>query len=123
MMSRSRAGFSGLLAGLVAGIAMSFAMLLLAWVFQIATPLVILGDRLSVFISPRPFFWIMGRVGGYNHLKQLGVASSALGQIFVGALGGLSYGLVRRKRERLGYSASAAVFVALALVVSAVALW
>src|SRR5436305_10677878 len=123
MMTRSKAMLCGFFAGVVAGIAMTFAMLLLAWAFDIATPLVILGDRLSVFISPKPFFWIMGRVGGYNHLKQLGVASSALGQIFVGALGGLFYGLVRRKRERLGYSASAAVFVALPLVVSAVALW
>src|SRR5438045_8059487 len=100
MMSRSRAGFSGFLAGLVAGIAMSFAMLLLAWVFQIATPLVILGDRLSVFISPKPFFWIMGRVGGYNHLKQLGVGSSRLGQILVGAIGGMVDGRLRRKRQQ-----------------------
>ena len=78
---------------------MTLAMLLLAWPFQIATPLVILGDRLSVFISPKPFFWIMGRVGGYNHLKQLGVGSSILGQILVGAIGGMVYGLVRRKHQ------------------------
>src|SRR5947209_18723215 len=102
-MSRSRAGFSGLLAGLVAGIAMSFGMLLLAWAFNIATPLVILGDRLSVFISPKPFFWIMGRVGGYNHLKQLGVGSSMLGQILVGAIGGMIYGIVRHKHRPVGY--------------------
>src|SRR5438128_180828 len=124
MMSRSRAGFSGLLPGLVAGIAMSFAMLLLAWVFQIATPLVILGDRLSVFISPKPFFWIMGRVGGYNHLKQLGVGSSMLGQILVGAIGGMVYGIVRRKRQQhFGYRWTFLVFVALPLVVSAILLW
>src|SRR5205809_6033682 len=123
MMSRSRAGFSGLLAGLVAGIAMSFAMLLLAWVFQIATPLVILGDRLSVFISPKPFFWIMGRVGGYNHLKQLGVGSSMLGQILVGAIGGMVYGLVCRKRQHIGYRWTFLIFVALTLLVGAVLLW
>src|SRR5437660_4414249 len=123
MMSRSRAGFSGFLAGLVAGIAMSFAMLLLAWVFQIATPLVILGDRLSVFISPKPFFWIMGRVGGYNHLKQLGVGSSMLGQILVGAIGGMVYGIVRRKRQHIGYRWTFLIFVALPLLVSAVLLW
>src|SRR5438874_1205707 len=99
MMSRSKAVLCGILAGLIAGIAMTLAMLLLAWLFQIATPLVILGDRLSVFISPKPFFWIMGRVGGYNHLKQLGVGSSILGQILVGAIGGIVYGLVRRKRR------------------------
>src|SRR5438093_5782508 len=123
MMSRSRAGFSGLLAGLVAGIAMSFAMLLLAWVFQIATPLVILGDRLSVFISPKPFFWIMGRVGGYNHLKQLGVGSSVFGQILVGAIGGMVYGLVCRKDQQIRYRWTFLIFVALPLMVSAILLW
>ena len=56
MMSRSKAALCGLYAGLVAGIAMTLAMLLLACLFQIATPLVILGDRLSVFISPKPLF-------------------------------------------------------------------
>src|SRR6266567_2065889 len=104
MMSRSKAALCGFSAGLVAGIVMTLAMLLLAWLFQIATPLVILGDRLSVFISPKPFFWIMGRVGGYNHLKQLGVGSSMLGQILVGAIGGMVYGIVRRKRQQhFGY--------------------
>src|SRR5438046_3291843 len=116
MMSRSRAGFSGLFAGLVAGIAMTFVMLLLAWIFQIATPLVILGDRLSVFISPKPFFWIMGRVGGYNHLKQLGVGSSILGQILVGALGGIIYGMVRRKRRDVGDRWTFPIVVSLPLV-------
>src|SRR5437764_903656 len=122
-MSRSKVVLSGLFAGLVAGIAMTFVMLLLAWIFQIATPLVILGDRLSVFISPKPFFWIMGRVGGYNHLKQLGVGSSILGQILVGALGGMVYGMVRRKREHFGYHWTFLIFVALPLVVSAILLW
>src|SRR5437879_1596546 len=123
MMSRSKSALCGLYAGLVAGIAMTLSMLLLAWLFQIATPLVILGDRLSVFISPRPFFWIMGRVGGYNHLKQLGVGSSMLGQILVGALGGLFYGVFRRKHDRTGYRWTFLVFVALPLLASAILLW
>src|SRR5437660_1752296 len=124
MMSRSKAALCGFYAGLIAGIAMTLAMLLLAWLFQIATPLVILGDRLSVFISPKPFFWIMGRVGGYNHLKQLGVGSSILGQILVGAIGGIVYGMVGRKRQqRIGYRWSFLIFVALPLVVSAILLW
>src|SRR5437764_15062399 len=118
-MSRSNALLCGLFAGVVAGIAMTFAMLLLAWAFDIATPLVILGDRLSVFISPKPFFWIMGRVGGYNHLKQLGVASSGFGQIAVGAVGGLIYGLVRRKRDHSRIWPTLLVFAVLPLLVSA----
>src|SRR5437868_9478926 len=123
MMSRSKAALCGLLAGLVAGIAMTLVMLLLAWIFQIATPLVILGDRLSVFISPKPFFWIMGRVGGYNHLKQLGVSSSMFGQILLGAMGGMVYGLILRKRQRIEYRWSSLIFVALPFVASAVLLW
>jgi DMSO/TMAO reductase YedYZ molybdopterin-dependent catalytic subunit len=123
MMSRSKVVLCGLFAGLVAGIAMTFAMLLLAWSFQIATPLVILGDRLSVFISPKPFLWIMGRVGGYNHLKQLGVGSSMLGQILVGGIGGMVYGMVRGKRQHIGYRWTFLVFVALPLVVSVILLW
>jgi DMSO/TMAO reductase YedYZ molybdopterin-dependent catalytic subunit len=122
-MSRRQAAFCGLFSGLIAGLAMTFVMLLLAWKFRLATPLVILGDRLSVFISPKPFFWIMGRVGGYNHLKQFGVCSSALGQIFVGGLGGLVYGLGARTRGRIPYRASLLVFVVLPLTVSALLLW
>lgn len=122
-MTRSRALLCGLFAGFVAGLAMTVAMLFLAWAFDVATPLVILGDRLSVFISPKPFFWIMGRVGGYNHLKELGVGSSMLGQILVGALGGMIYGIVRRQRQHIPYRATFLVFVALPLAVSGLLLW
>src|SRR6195256_6853371 len=90
-MSRTKALFTGLLAGLVAGIAMTVVMLLLA-MFGVATPLAIIGDRLSVFISPGPFLSVMGRVGGYNHLKQLGVGPTMAGQLLFGAIGGALYG-------------------------------
>src|SRR5438132_12053565 len=98
-MSRSKAVFAGLLAGLVAGIAMTAAMLLLAS-FGIATPLAIIGDRLSGFISPGPFLSIMGKVGGYNHLKQVGVGSTMAGQLFVGAIAGALYGLYMQRARR-----------------------
>lgn len=122
-MTKSRALTFGLFAGFIASIAMTFAMLLLAWAFDIATPLFILGDRLSVFISPKPFFWIMGRVGGYNHLKQLGVGSSMLGQIVVGTIGGMFYGIVRGKHQHIRYRRTFLVFVALPLIISALLLW
>src|ERR1700681_2041169 len=95
-MSRSKAFSAGLLAGLVASIVMTVVMLVLAC-FGVATPLAIIGDRLSVFISPGPFLSIMGRVGGYNHLKQLGVGSAMAGQLLVGALGGAILGLAMRR--------------------------
>ena len=95
-LSLSKALFAGVLAGLVAGMAMTAVMLLLA-LFGVATPLAIIGDRLSVFISPGPFLDLMGRVGGYNHLKQLGVGSTMAGQLLVAALGGAVFGLLARR--------------------------
>src|ERR1700756_903686 len=100
-MSRSKAFFAGLLAGLVAGFALTVAMLVLAS-FGVATPLAIIGDRLSVFIPPGPFLSVMGRVGGYNHLKQLGVGSTMAGQLLVGAIGGAVFGLLMRRNPRRG---------------------
>ncbi|PYI77969.1 MAG: hypothetical protein DMF05_13010, partial [Verrucomicrobia bacterium] len=64
IMSKSKAIFAGLLAGFVAAVVMTTAMLLLA-ALGVATPLVIIGDRLSVFIPPGPFLSLMGKVGGY----------------------------------------------------------
>src|SRR5437764_13311714 len=94
-MSRSKAVSAGLLAGLIAGVAMTVVMLGLA-MFGVATPLAIIGDRLSVFIKPGPFLALMGRVGGYNHLKQLGIGSTVLGQLIVSMLGGAFFGLFMR---------------------------
>ncbi|MDQ2866974.1 MAG: molybdopterin-dependent oxidoreductase [Verrucomicrobiota bacterium] len=122
-LGKWKAAGCGLLAGFVAGIATTLVMLFLQWKFQIASPLTILGDRLSVLIKPRPFFWIMGKVGGYNHLKQLGVASSMLGQLKVGALGGLIYGLVFRARGKPSLLATLGVFALLPLIASALLLW
>ena len=95
-MSKREAISAGLLAGFVAAIVMTTAMLLLA-TLRVATPLVIIGDRLSVFIKPGPFLTLMGRVGGYNHLKQLGVGSTIAGQLVFAALGGAVFGLLMRK--------------------------
>src|SRR5207302_282912 len=112
-MSRSKALFAGLLAGLIAGIAMTVVMLVLAC-FGVATPLAIIGDRLSVFIKPGPFLSIMGRVGGYNHLKQLGVGSTMAGQLFVGALAGAIFGLLMRRNPQRRVTAwTMSIFVVL----------
>src|SRR5262245_65065439 len=72
---------------------MTTAMLLLA-TLGVATPLMIIGDRLSVFIPPGPFLSLMGKVGGYSHLKQLGVGSTIAGQLLVSAIGGAVFGFI-----------------------------
>ena len=122
-MSRKKAIFTGLLAGLVAGIVMTTTMLLLA-TLGVATPLFIIGDRLSVFIPPGPFLFLMGKVGGYNHLKQLGVGSTIAGQLLVGAIGGAIFGLLLRGNPaRASAIWTMSVFVVLPFVVFAIALW
>src|ERR1700730_7292975 len=115
-MSRTKAISAGFLAGLVAGIAMMVVMLLLA-MFGIATPLAIIGDRLSVFIPPGPFLSVMGRVGGYNHLKQLGVGSTMAGMLLVGAIGGAVFAwLMCKNPMRRVAPVTVAVFVLLPIV-------
>jgi len=122
-MSRSKAISAGLLAGLIAGLALTVVMLLLA-MFGIATPLAIIGDRLSVFIPPGPFLSIMGRVGGYNHLKQLGVGSTMAGQLLVSMIGGAVFGLITRKNPQRRFTPwTMSIFVALPIVAIAILLW
>src|SRR5437773_4623743 len=100
VMSRMKAISDGLLASITAALLMTVTMLLLAWLFGVATPLVIFGDRLSVFIPAETFLSLMGRVGGYNNMKQLGVGSVVAGQVLVGGRGGIIYGLRMRLRDR-----------------------
>src|SRR5256885_9320007 len=91
-MTRLRAIGAGFLTGLIAGLFMTVAMLVLAWLFGVATPLVIFGDRLSVFIPADTFLSLMGRVGGYNNMKQLGVGSVVARQPLLGRPPGIIYG-------------------------------
>src|SRR5213596_1942423 len=122
-MSRTKAIFTGLLAGLVGAIVMTAAMLLLA-TLGVAAPLVIIGDRLSVFIPPGPFLSLMGKVGGYNELKQLGVGSTIAGQLAVGAIAGAIFALVvRRTRGHVTAIWTMLVFILLPVVVFSMVLW
>src|SRR5437867_12479290 len=115
-MRRTKVIAAGLLAGFIAAIAMTVMMLLLAY-FGVATPLVIIGDRLSVFIPPGPFLSLMGKLGGYNHLKQLGVGSTIAGQLLVGAIGGAVFGLfARRKPAQPSAFSTISIFVVVAIV-------
>jgi len=122
-MTRSKVIWAGVIAGFVAALVMTAVMLVLAC-FGIATPLAIIGDRLSVFISPGPFLRIMGRVGGYNHLKQLGVGSTLAGQLVVGAIGGAIFGLFkgRNPKDRASFW-TLSIFVILPIVAAGVLLW
>ena len=103
---------------------MTTVMLLLASLFGIATPLAIVGDRLSVFIPADQFLALMGKVGGYNRMKQLGVGSVIAGQIVLGGLGGMVYALATRRASAGGRRRFAILaFILLPLVAVAAVLW
>jgi DMSO/TMAO reductase YedYZ molybdopterin-dependent catalytic subunit len=122
-MTKSKAILAGLIAGFVAGIVMTVAMILLGCI-GVATPLAIIGDRLSVFIPPGPFLHIMGRVGGYNHLKELGIGSTIAGQLAVSALGGAIFGLfMRHNPSRRVNAITISIFVLLPIIAVGAFLW
>src|SRR6201985_2360044 len=122
-MTRLRAVGAGFMVGLIAGLGMTVTMLILAWIFGVATPLVIFGDRLSVFIPADTFLSLMGRVGGYNNMKQLGVGSVIAGHLLVGGLGGIVYALAKRRGAGNRFAISGAVFILLPLLAVGIFLW
>jgi DMSO/TMAO reductase YedYZ molybdopterin-dependent catalytic subunit len=122
-MSRGKAILCGVLAGALAAMAVIFMMLVLA-MLGVATPLTIIGDRISVFFKPGPFLALMGRVGGYNHLKQLGVGSTVAGIFVVGIAGGAVLSLLNRQQQtRLSTLMTVTLFVLLPVTLFAVGLW
>ncbi len=122
-MSRPTAILTGFVAGLIAALAMLVMMLILA-TLGIATPLIVIGDRLSVFFEPGPFLKLMGKVGGYNQLKQLGVSSTAAGMLFVGGVGGVLLALFSRRTGRpVSTVTTVMLFVLLPIVAVTIFLW
>jgi DMSO/TMAO reductase YedYZ molybdopterin-dependent catalytic subunit len=65
----------------------------------------------------------MGKVGGYNHLKQLGVGSTIAGQLLVGAIGGAIFGLLVRRNPARISAISILIFVVLPIATVAILLW
>lgn len=121
LLSRWKMAAAGAAAGAVAALVMTLVMLLFTQIFALATPLFLVGDRLSVFIPADQFLDLMGRVGGYNRMKQLGVGSVMAGQIVLGALGGAIYGILAHARSRRGWSVG--LFVLLPLAAVSALLW
>ncbi|MBA3766981.1 MAG: hypothetical protein H0W99_08335, partial [Acidobacteria bacterium] len=121
---------AGFLAGLAAAILMTLVLLLLRFQFGIATPSELVGDRIAPLLGIEKFFELLGRFGGYNQLKQVGVGSIIGGQLIVGALGGLLYAfIVKRARARQPERAShlgrlfVVIFVGLLWLASLILLW
>lgn len=84
----------GLLAGLCAALVMTAVMALLRLALGISPPAELLGDRIVPTIDVREFIRIIIRYGGPEEAKKVPLKATIAGQVAVGALVGVLYGLV-----------------------------
>ncbi|MEP6586505.1 MAG: molybdopterin-dependent oxidoreductase [Candidatus Udaeobacter sp.] len=83
----------GLLAGVLAGLAMLLTMALLRLFLGWPTPTELIFDRLFPLLTVKFFISSLVRAGGYTPLKLQGVFGALAGQIAVAGLGGVLYAL------------------------------
>ena len=72
-MGRGKKFGAGLLAGFTAALLMTLFLLLLRYLFGVATPSELVGDRIAPLLGVDRFLELLDRFGGYNNLKQIGV--------------------------------------------------
>ncbi|MGI9173356.1 MAG: molybdopterin-dependent oxidoreductase [Chthoniobacterales bacterium] len=113
----------GLFTGFVAALVLTLVTLGLRALFGLPTPMSLMGDRISALMPVDPFLALMGKLGGYNHMKQLGISSVIAGILIVGAVGGWIYAVRRGRGGRQGGLFTLILFVVLPVVVLSAALW
>lgn len=91
---RIKALGAGALAGIVAGLFMTLVLLVLRNLAGVPTPSELVGDRIAPTLSVDTFIKLLTQFGGFNNLKKIGFGSVLGGQIVVGLVGGLLYGLI-----------------------------
>lgn len=94
MVRWTRVAGAGLLAGLVAALLMTLVMVVLRYTLGVASTFEMIGDRFAPLIPVKPFLELQSILGGYNGMKQFGVASAIAGQLAAGSLGGAAYAFV-----------------------------
>ena len=78
---------------------MTLVLLALRALLGTATPPEMVGDRLTAFISIKQFFALLDQFGGYSGLKQAGGGGVLAGQLVVGTLAGMLFGVVVERRH------------------------
>lgn len=100
--SRIKVLGAGALAGIVAALAMTLVLLILRSLAGVPTPSELVGDRMAPTLSVDTFIKLLTQFGGFNNLKKIGFGSVIGGQIVVGLVGGMLYGLIRLKTNNAG---------------------
>ena len=114
----------GALAGVVAGLALTLAQALARWWLGVAPPSELIGDRIAPLLPVDQFLKLLGFFGGYDQLKQIGIAGPTLGQLALAVVLGILYA---RASARAGSTRRATrsliITVAVLWVVLVAALW
>jgi DMSO/TMAO reductase YedYZ molybdopterin-dependent catalytic subunit len=91
----------GLLAGLVAALAMTAVMALLRDLLGVPSVAELIGDRVIPLLTLKQFFELIDRFNGGSGIKRVGISSVIVGQLVVGTLAGLGFAaVVERGRRR-----------------------
>src|SRR5438552_18705103 len=90
----------GLIAGVLAGLAMLLMMALLRLFLGWPTPTELVFDRLFPLLTVEFFIGSLVRSGGYTPLKLQGVFGALAGQVIVAGLGGVIYAFYLKRRDR-----------------------
>src|SRR5262249_59624122 len=85
--------FWGLVAGILAGLAMLLTMALLRLLFGWPTPTELIFDRLFPHLTVEFFIGSLVKAGGYTPLKLQGVYGALFGQLAVPGIRGVLYAL------------------------------
>src|SRR5437899_9699807 len=92
----------GLIAAVLAGLAMLLVMALLRLFLGWPTPAELIFDRVFPLLTVEFFIGWLVRAGGYTPLKLQGVFGALPAQVIVAGVGGVVYAFYLRRRERRG---------------------
>src|SRR5947208_7926302 len=90
----------GLIAGVLAGLAMLLTMALLRLFLGWPTPTELIFDRLFPLLTVEFFISSLVRTGGYTPLKLQGVFGALAGQVIVAGFGGVIYAFYLKRRDQ-----------------------
>jgi DMSO/TMAO reductase YedYZ molybdopterin-dependent catalytic subunit len=123
-MDRSKPRYvHGILSGLVAALVLFASELILRTAFGIGTIAELASDRIAPLTGIPLFFKLLNSLGGYSHLKELGIVATFLAELAGGAAVGLLYAKLLKMATAGRARAATSGVVAFLLLVTIAGLW
>jgi DMSO/TMAO reductase YedYZ molybdopterin-dependent catalytic subunit len=111
---------AGALAGLFAALSMTALMAVARVTLGLPSPAEMIGDVFIPNLDLDTFFQLINRFDGGNGIKRVGIGSVLIGQVVVGTLVGVVYGLLASAgtARRFGASSRGLIFITIAGIVA-----